>query len=61
MSKNQTTTFYGVTTDHSFRLREIAERLGYLSPQGPTKGQGSASALIRAIADGELVVVEAKK
>lgn len=55
---SQHTTFYGVTTEHSAKLRDIAKRLGYVAQQGPTKDEGSASALIRAIADGELIVVK---
>lgn len=38
-------------------LREIAEYHGYLAYQGPTTGLGSASALLRAIAKGELATV----
>lgn len=37
-------------------LRRIADRLGYLADRGPTKGSGSVSALVQAIADGEVVL-----
>lgn len=50
------TTFHGVTPAHVGALQAIAKRLGYLAERGPTKGEGSASALIRTIADGELTV-----
>ena len=52
------TTLYGVTPAHLAALQAIAERLGYTAQQGPTKGTGSASGLVRAVADGELIVLK---
>lgn len=48
------TTFYGITTEHMVALQAIAERLGYVADRGAATGKGSASALIRAIAEGEI-------
>lgn len=52
------TTFYGVTAEHMAALQAIAERLGYVADRGAASGKGSASALIRAIADEEVEVVK---
>lgn len=50
------TTFYGVTAEHMAALQAIAERLGYVADRGAASGKGSASALIRAIAEGKVDV-----
>lgn len=51
---NRTT--LSVSSEHLATLRALAERLGYVTQRGPLVGEGSVSALIRAIADGELEV-----
>jgi len=38
------------------RLQAIAKRYGFIQSRGNTKGKGSISALMRAIADGEIVI-----
>lgn len=52
------TTLYGLTTEHVNKLKELAYSLGYVAERGAAYGQGSASALIRAIAEGELTVYQ---
>lgn len=46
-----------LTSDHIAKLQTIAERLGYVAERGAATGKGSASALIRAIADGDVIVI----
>lgn len=46
-----------LSTEQLDALRRIADRLGYLADRGPTKGSGSVSALVQAIADGDAVVM----
>lgn len=52
------TTFYGVTAEHMAALQAIAERLGYVADRGAASGKGSASKLIRAIAEGKIELVK---
>ena len=51
------TSFHGITREHMAALQAIAERLGYTADRGAASGKGSASALIRAIAEGELKAI----
>lgn len=53
-------TLYGVTPAHLEKIRELALTLGYPAKRGPSQGSGSASALIRAIAEGEVIIVKKK-
>ena len=54
------TTLYGLTAEHVAKLQELARQLGYVAERGAGRGQGSASALIRAIAEGELMLTKKK-
>jgi hypothetical protein len=54
------TTLYGLSAEHVARLQELAHSLGYVAERGAGRGYGSASALIRAIAEGELTLTKKK-
>jgi hypothetical protein len=51
------TTLYGLSAEHVAKLQELAHSLGCVAERGAGRGQGSASALIRAIAEGELTLI----
>lgn len=52
------TSFHGITREHMAALQAIAERLGYVADRGAASGKGSASKLIRAIAEGKIELVK---
>ena len=48
-----------VTAEQKANFRDVARALGYVVDYGTEKGKGNMSALVRAIADGELICVPA--
>lgn len=47
-----------ISADHIAKLQAIAEQLGYVADRGAASGKGSASKLMRALAEGELTLVK---
>ena len=48
-----------VTEEQEKQLRQIAARWGYVLDRSQKKGQGNVAGLLRAIADGDIAVVNA--